>query len=80
MYKIMGTRRKTSFLGENFTGLYLQEQEYMRNLIRSLFHLQNFGTPSAMEGSPADRLPKSGKGGERRRVKGEERMEGEGGA
>jgi hypothetical protein len=47
--KIMENQRKTAFLGGNVNRLYRREQEYLRNLIRSLFQLQNSGPLSAEE-------------------------------
>jgi hypothetical protein len=44
----MENQRKAVFLGKNFNGLYRQEQEYLRNLVRSLFQLQNSGITPAV--------------------------------
>jgi hypothetical protein len=42
------SQKKITFLRENFNGLYRQEQEYLRRLVRSLLYLQNSGAAPAM--------------------------------
>jgi hypothetical protein len=49
---IMGSQRKITFLGESFSCLHRQEQEYLRNLIRSLLHFQNSRTMPGVESPP----------------------------
>jgi hypothetical protein len=70
----MENRRKTTFLGENFNDLSRQGQEYIRNLIRSLFQLQNSGPRPTAENPSADSLPTAGGAGMKRgwRAKGQE--------
>lgn len=60
----MANRKKAAFLGQGYTRLDRGEQDYMRNLARSLLGIQNSGDLAVENQGKKDLIaPKSGEPG-----------------